>query len=74
MNTSQKISLLVCVFSVVVFIISAYSWGYSEILEEIKWDRVWSRRSRGINYVGMFSLGLSVASLVGYFVLGDKKK
>ena len=72
MNKAQKISLLVCVFSGVIFFISAYvygnmGWGGFDI------EYIFDGR-QGENYIAIFSLALFAASFVGYFILGDKTK
>ncbi len=80
MSTAQKISLLVCVFSLVVFLASAYDWGI--LNGELKWENVFGQWANQvfdndgyyINYIGLITLGSTIASLVGYFILGDKKK
>jgi|TARA_Y100000310_G_scaffold265143_1_gene276034 hypothetical protein len=98
MNTSQKISLLVCVFSGFIFAYFAIEYGFHEGIGD--WipdpDAVHPSGINPLHYKGgrfeevtVFSIGrvfsrgglwalLSSAtfltSLVGYFVLGDKKK
>ena len=71
MNKAQKISLLVCVFSAVVF------FATTQTHAKIWYGYALSGAGNPIityNYLGIIAIGLAVASLVGYFILGDKKK
>ena len=72
MNKAQKISLLVCVFSGVMFFISAYVYGNMGYYYGFDIESIFG--TEGQNYIGMFSLALFAASFVGYFILGDKTK
>ena len=69
MNKSQKISILVCVFSGVVFLTSVYLYARDGAFHFD--SRFIFGYNKNINYVGMISLGLFVSSLVGYFILSD---
>ena len=70
MNKAQKISILVCVFSAVVFI--ATTQMYSDIWTGIGVSGA-GRPIYTYNYLGIIAIGLGVAGFVGYFILGDKK-
>ena len=83
MNTKQKISLLVCVFSAVVFILTAVLFYTDKptTLEQGIIENLFLRSHYGgkvtgrymqTNYVGMIALGISVSSLVGYFSFKGK--
>ena len=71
MNKAQRVSLLVCVFSFVVFIASA------DFFSSAMFPSIWATGGGDyyrINYLGMIALGFAVAGLVGCFILGDKQK
>ena len=79
MNKNQKISLLVCIFSAVVFIASAtvFSEGDFTGLGDFFKGVAYSKSGNAYtttNYVGMIFLGVFVASFVGYFIFKDVKE
>ena len=83
MNNNQKICLLVFVFSIVAFFISVNvfldlgRWSIENKGLKLLFYNVFGTNFDNLqfsfNHVGILACGSAVASIVGYFILGDKK-